>query len=361
MKQKKAPVPQDILLEQPVPHTVHTTPPVVTAPVAQHRVSWAAIFAGVTVALVTQLLLGVLGIAIGASTIDPLHQQDPTSGLGNGAGVWFVVTGLLSLFAGGWTAGRLAGIPRTVDSSLHGVLTWGLATLFTFYLLTTGVGAIIGGAARALGQGASLVGQGVASASPQVGDAIRGQLKEQGVDWDSIKQDASNMMRQTGKPELQPDALNKKVDEATKDAQNTAGGTAENPQAADQQLTGLLDRLFNQAAGTVNAADREAVVNVVAARTGKSKEDAGKIVDRWQQTYDKAKEQYEKTKEATVQKAREAGDVAARNISHAAFWSFAAMLVGLGSAAFGGYLSVPHEHRLPVTVRTTDRSTNHKR
>ena len=281
MKQKKAPVPQDISLAQPVTHAVTTSPPLTTAPVAQHRVSWAAIFAGVTVALVTQPLLGVLGIAIGASTIDPLHQQDSTGGLGNGAGVWFVVTGLPSLFAGGWTAGRLAGIPRTVDSSLHGVVTWGLATLFTFYLLTTGVGAIIGGAARALGQGASLVGQGVASASPQVGDAIRGQLKEQGVDWDSIQQDASNLMRQTGKPELQLDALNKKVDDATKDAQNTAGGTAENPQAADQQLTGLLDRLFNQAAGTVNAADREAVVNVVAARTGQSKKDAGKIVDRW--------------------------------------------------------------------------------
>ena len=358
-------MPNEVLVDKSTPPTVSTTHSVPTttatydtAPAPTHRVSWGAVLAGVTVALVTQLLLGVLGIAIGASTIDPLRQQDPTSGLGTGAGIWFVITGLISLFAGGWTAGRMAGIHRVVDSSLHGILTWGVATLFTFYLLTTGVGAIIGGAARALGQGASLVGQGVAAASPQVGDAIRGQLKENGVDWDSIKDDASNLMRQTGKPELQPDALTDKAKDAGKDAQNTAGSAAANPQAADQDMTKLLDRLFNQASDTVNAADREAVVNVIVARTGKSKDEANKIVDRWQTTYQQAKEQYAKTKEVAEQKAREAGDVAARNISHAAFWSFAAMLVGLVSAGFGGYMSVPHDHRL-TTVRTT--TTNHRR
>ncbi len=323
-------------------------------PATTHRVSWAAVFAGVTVALVTQLLLGVLGIAIGASTIHPLREQDPTGGLGVGAGVWFVITGLISLFAGGWTAGRLAGIPRVIDSSLHGVLTWGLATLFTFYLLTTSVGAIIGGAARALGQGASVVGQGLAAASPQVADAVRGEMKDRGVDWDSIKQDARTLLRQTGKPELQPEALEKQAKGATKDAQDTAGSTAENPQATDQELNGLLDRLFNNVSATANAADREAVVNVVAARTGKSKEEAGKIVGRWEQTYNQAKEQYEKTKDLAEQKAREAGDIAARNVSHAAFWSFLAMLVGLGAATFGGRMGVPRD-----LSRTTTRTATH--
>ena len=39
-----------------------------------------------------------------------------------------------------------------------------------------------------------------------------------------------------------------------------------------------------------NAADKEALVNVVAARTGKSKDESAKIVDRWEQTYDQARE-----------------------------------------------------------------------
>jgi len=333
----------------------HTHP---VAPMAVHaaapRVSWAAILAGVTVALVLQLLLGVLGIAIGSSTIDPLREQNPTGGLGTGAGIWFVVTGLISLFAGGWTAGRLAGIPRTIDSSLHGVLTWGIATLLTFYLLTTTVGAVIGGAARALGQGATLLGQGVAAASPQVADAVRGEMKERGVNWDSIKEDAKSMLRQTGKPELQPEALEGKAKEAKKDAKDTAGTVAENPQGADRELNTLLDRLFNRGSETANAADREAVVNVVATRSGKSKEEAGKIVDRWEQTYQQAREQFDKAKAQAEQKAREAGDVAARNVSHAAFWSFLAMLVGLGSAAYGGRLGVPRD-----LLTTTPRTATH--
>ena len=203
----------------------------VTGPL--HRISWAAVMAGVTVTLVTQLLLGVLGIAIGASTINPLHEQDPTAGLGTGAGVWFIVTGIISLFAGGWTAGRMAGIPRGVDRSLHGVLTWGVATLVTFYLLTTTVGAVIGGAARALSQGASLAAQGVASASPQVADAVRGEMKDRGIDLESIKVEARTMLRQTGKPALQPGAIEGSAKDAKDDAKATAGTASTDPQSAD--------------------------------------------------------------------------------------------------------------------------------
>ncbi len=309
------------------------------------RVSWAAVFAGVTVALVSQLLLGVLGLAIGASTVDPLREADPTAGLGSGAGIWFALTGLISLFAGGWTAGRLAGIPRTTDSTLHGVLTWGLSTLLTFYLLTTSVGALIGGTARALGQGASLVGQGIAAGAPQVAKAVQGGMADQGINWDSIKQDAQEMLRQTGKPALQPEALQGKTEAAKKDAQDTAKTAAADPQATDREVKDLLDRLFGQGSDTVNAADRDALVNVVAARTGKPKEEASKIVDRWEQTYREAKEQLAKAKEVAERKAREAGDYAARKVSHAAFWTFAAMLVGLGAAALGGRQAVPHEIR----------------
>lgn len=336
--------------EEPVITHTHAVGPTAVAATLS-RVSWGAIFAGVIVTLVIQLLLGILGIAIGASTIDPLREQNPTGGLGTGAGIWFIITGLVSLFAGGWIAGRLAGIPRVIDSSLHGVLTWGITTLLTFYLLTTTVGAVIGGAARALGQGATLIGQGVAAASPGVADAVQGEMEERGINWDSIKQDARTMLRQTGKPELKPEALEGKAKEAKEDARDTAGSAAEDPQAADRELDSLLDRLFNRGSEVANAADREAVVNVVAARTGKGKEEAAKIVDRWEQTYQQAREQFEEAKVLAEQKAREAGDVAARNVSQAAFWSFFAMLFGLGAAALGGRLSVPHD-QLTMGTRT---------
>ncbi|MEJ7708346.1 MAG: hypothetical protein WKF84_00415 [Pyrinomonadaceae bacterium] len=121
------------------------------AAAAVKRISWASVFAGVVIVLVTQLLLSLLGLGIGASTINPTTEQDPTSGLGLGAGIWFIISSLIALFAGGWVAGRLAGIPRNTDSMLHGILTWGLSTLLLFYFLTSTVGSLIGGTFRVLG------------------------------------------------------------------------------------------------------------------------------------------------------------------------------------------------------------------
>lgn len=120
------------------------------------RISWGAVFAGLVVALVTQLLLSVLGVGIGASTINPVSEDNPVTGIGLGAGIWFFVSTLLALFAGGWVAGRLAGLARKTDSALHGVLTWGSATLVTFFLLTkaaiwTFVIFLFGGVAAAVG------------------------------------------------------------------------------------------------------------------------------------------------------------------------------------------------------------------
>src|SRR5689334_10248687 len=83
------------------------------APALLKRISWGAIFAGVVIALAVQLVLSLLGIGIGASTIDPLSEQNPGKGLGIGAAVWFVISSLLATYAGAWVAGRLSGAPRT--------------------------------------------------------------------------------------------------------------------------------------------------------------------------------------------------------------------------------------------------------
>ncbi|HEV7282238.1 MAG TPA: hypothetical protein VGN57_18690 [Pirellulaceae bacterium] len=107
------------------------------------RVSLGAVIAGLVVALATQILLSVLGLAIGAWAFSPVTEENPFSGLGMGAGIWWVVTGILSLFLGGWVAGRLAGVPQRLDGALHGLVTWGLVTLFSFWMLTSTVGAVL--------------------------------------------------------------------------------------------------------------------------------------------------------------------------------------------------------------------------
>ena len=65
-----------------------------------NRVSWGAIFAGVVVGLVVQVLLTMLGVGIGAATIDPATNGSPAaSTFSMASGIWYVVSGIIAAFA----------------------------------------------------------------------------------------------------------------------------------------------------------------------------------------------------------------------------------------------------------------------
>ncbi|RYF55933.1 MAG: hypothetical protein EOO39_37380, partial [Cytophagaceae bacterium] len=49
------------------------------------RISWSAVFAGVLLAIVTQMLLTLLGIGICLGAIDAVEERNPTAGLGTGS------------------------------------------------------------------------------------------------------------------------------------------------------------------------------------------------------------------------------------------------------------------------------------
>jgi hypothetical protein len=120
------------------------------------RISWAAVFAGVAVALVAHLVLSLLGIGIGAATVNPETEANPWAGVGVGAGIWMVVSMLLALFTGGWTASKMAGAVGRTESTMHGVVTWSLAMLFSVYLFTTTIGGLLGGVTSILARSASM-------------------------------------------------------------------------------------------------------------------------------------------------------------------------------------------------------------
>ena len=106
------------------------------------RMSWGAIIAGLVVATVLQVVLGLLGLGIGLAWWD---AGDPVQTLGIGAGVWAAMSMLIALFIGGATTGRLAGILTTGDGALHGVVVWGLSVIVTVFMVTSGVGVVMGG------------------------------------------------------------------------------------------------------------------------------------------------------------------------------------------------------------------------
>src|SRR4051794_305825 len=61
------------------------------------RIRWSAVIAGLFLALGAQILLGLLGIAVGLTPLD-IDTQSPFVGFGIGAGIWTAFVALTSLF-----------------------------------------------------------------------------------------------------------------------------------------------------------------------------------------------------------------------------------------------------------------------
>lgn len=155
---------------------------------AGRRISWGAVFAGVALALVLQVVLAMLGAGIGLSTVDPAGGGSPDAQtFGVAAGAWWGVSMLVALFVGGWVAGHMAGMPATSDGTLHGLLVWALTVLLTFYLLTSALGGMIGGAFNVMGNVAGQSAQAAATAGSSGLGVLVDKARQAGVPVDALK------------------------------------------------------------------------------------------------------------------------------------------------------------------------------
>lgn len=306
-----------------------TTP---TNAVSPLRVSWSAVFAGGAIALVSYLVLSVLGTAIGAGAMNPMADGNPLQGFGTGAGVWLFISTLLSVAAGAWVAGRTA----PTRGGLHGLLSWTVTTLLATWLLASLAGTVVGTAGNIAGKGLSLAADGVAAAAPSVSQGIKEQLNKKGIslDWDNLEAELNKTLAQSGKAELAPSTLEQKAEQAQ--AQGESGGriAAENPTQAIDQLKAWFERVRKAGEPALSAADKQALVNIVAARTGKSQQEAQQVVDNYARAYEQAAEQVKVLKEQAEQQAREAAQVAASNVSKAAWGTLVTLLIG-AALSFG--------------------------
>ena len=100
------------------------------------EVHWGAVLAGIIVSLVGQLLLSLLGAGLGATTIDDANADT----IAVGAFAWWIVTGIACAFAGGWTAGWVAGSSPTVDrieGPFQAFLSWACTALIIAAVIFT--------------------------------------------------------------------------------------------------------------------------------------------------------------------------------------------------------------------------------
>jgi hypothetical protein len=296
------------------PRYAETAPPhVEVVPRGGRRVSWGAVFAGVMIVLAIQLLLSMLGLGIGLNTVNPTEGSTPNaSSLGIGAGVWWGISYLLALFAGGYVAARLAPSRLSFDGALHGVLTWAFALLVTFYLLTTAVGSVIGGAFSAVNGTLSAAGQTAKDVVPQVAQAA-------GATPDMIQQKAKDLLSAQSMS-TDPKSLNS--------------------EQAQQEIAANLPKLAMGGDQAKQAHER--IVAIMAVQLNITPDEANQRLDKLQgqlaQTTDQAKD-----------KAKQVADKTASGLSKVSLIAFVSLLLGAVAAAVGGSLGVRRHDELAPT------------
>jgi hypothetical protein len=106
------------------------------------RVSWGAIWAGVMIALGLELLFTLFGFFIGFGMYN-YQAPNPWGAIHSWTLAWYLVTAAISMFFGAWSAARLSGNPVREAGVLHGLATWGLATIATVLIVSFGTWSVM--------------------------------------------------------------------------------------------------------------------------------------------------------------------------------------------------------------------------
>ena len=281
------------------PHLSPATPAEDMRSIMLNRVSWGAVLAGVVVALVTQLLLNLLGVGIGAATLDATGNDNPAaSSFSIGAGIWWTLSGVIASFAGAYAAGRLCGKPKENTAAWHGLTSWALTTLVIFYLLTSTAGGLLGGALSTLSSAAG----GVARTA---GGAVQ-------------------TAAQTAAPSLS------KVSDPFGSIEQSVRGAAsgQDPAAAKDAAVAAVRAALTGDQGQAEAA-RTRAADALAKAQGISPDQAKQQIQSYEQ-------QYRQAAESAKQQALQAAEATRKTVSMAALFGFIGLLLGAIASWFGG-------------------------
>lgn len=275
-----------------------STTTVATTDKLPSRVSWGAILSGALVAVVVGAMFNILGVAIGASTVDATvpGETPGASTFGIAGAAWFLLSNLLGLACGGYVASRLSGTADDTDGVLHGLSVWAIAFLVSGVLL----GNVVAGTARGVTSAVSSVASGLGSAASSLGSA------------------ASEAV-----PDVNPQALTDRLQASLQ------GGGEPGQMTSDQRRAEIARIVGNRVTGgELEPQARERLANLAAAEFNIPPEQA-------QQRVQELEAEATRVANEAAQQAREAADAAARSAAIGAYWLFATLLLGAAAAVIG--------------------------
>ncbi len=311
-------------------------PPRAATLLDQHAVSWAAIFAGALTAAVMSLLLFILGIGLGLSSISVWSGQGADgSTIGWAAVSWFAFTQLASAGMGGYIAGRLRTRWEGVHTdevyfrdTAHGFLAWSFATLLMVALMGSVAGSAIVGSVKAAGavaSGATSLGAAAIGATgTAAASAVSGIAGTHAPSSDGLGYWVNSLFRSGSQP----------IKSDTQQMANSARSTAD----VAQEVTGIFAHALQ--AGKLSDDDAHHIAQLIAQRTDLSTEQAQEKVQKTFAQVQQSMEQDKQKVKETEEQAKQATETARKATAYSMLWFFVALLVGAFvaslSATWGG-------------------------
>ena len=249
-------------------------------------VSWAAVIAGAFVAAALSLILLALGTGIGLSSVSPWSNVGASaSTINNAAILWLIIIQIIASAMGGYLAGRLRTKWATIHTdevyfrdTAHGFLVWAVGLVITASFLASAAASMVGGAGQVRATSFSTAG-GAETDLPAVG---------QNLDPNQYFIDTLFRSDRPG------------------------------PDRSDAPVRAEAARIFAHALRQRNlsAADETYLAELVVAKTGLSRTDAGKRVS-----------------EVFVEIQRTV-EIARKAVAHLSLWIFVALLIGAFCASY---------------------------
>ncbi|SFR47465.1 hypothetical protein SAMN05216203_0624 [Marinobacter daqiaonensis] len=312
-----------------------------TRSVDADRPTLTAIIAGTIVALGLMVLFTLLGLAIGVASLEAVGE-----GLGIGAAIYIVLTQIISLAAGGFTAARFMSPPDGTAAMLAGAAVWALTTLLVaFGGISAGTSTITSSTAL------------VAQTAETTADAVRA-ITPDDISLPDISEIAESVSMEDLPPEVRqeledagitPSQLRAELRDAFRDVvsqqemkrarallTSTLSDIAARPMSFREEVERMLDQLLMGENAVINEEDFTEAKNALQTRLGLTDAQTQELVDEVESSFNSAVETLRQTVSDLQDRVIATANDIQSTVASAALWLFIASLLGLGAAAGAG-------------------------
>lgn len=306
-----------------------------------HQSNLGAVIVGTIVALGLMVLFTLLGVAIGVASLEEVGD-----GLGLGAAIYIVITQIICLAAGGFTAARFISPTDSSAGAFGGVAVWALATLLVAWGGVSAGTTVISSTSSLVAQTSKTTASAVEAIAPEdisVPDIseIAGSISMADLppELQQTLRDANltpSQVREAAREAFRNAISEQEMNRARSLLSGTLSDIIENPSSFSEEVNEALDQLVQGENAVLNEQDLTQAQNALLTELDISEDQAEQLVNEVQSAFDSAVETLRQTVSEMQDRLVSAVNDVQSAVASAALWLFIASLLGLGAAAGAG-------------------------